>query len=252
MSRLLASLRLCFAPSLIAGLVSLPAPAIAQTEIPPVSASIIGGFDGAAVFRLVRQSVAILKTDNGAQGSAVAVAQADAETLFATNCHVLDGASSVTLVINGKSLPAAFYGGNPRDDACFVIAAAKSPVIDMFNALDMKVGEKVFAVGAPRGLELTISDGIVSGIRGAMLFDPPLLIQNTAPISPGSSGGGLFDARGRLVGISTFLLKDSQNLNFAVAINNYSLNLKNPPIRSLSRLSEELQAQRNKAGRTKP
>lgn len=64
-------------------------------------------------------------------------------------------------------------------------------------------------------MELTISNGIISGFRetnGGMK-----LRQTTAPFSPGSSGGGLFDDQGRLVGITTLIAKDSQNLNFAVS-----------------------------------
>jgi hypothetical protein len=73
------------------------------------------------------------------------------------------------------------------------------------------VGDRVYAIGAPRGLELTMSDGLISAIR-------PGLIQTTAPISPGSSGGGLFDQHGRLIGITTSSLREGQNLNFAVPI----------------------------------
>ena len=62
-------------------------------------------------------------------------------------------------------------------------------------------------------LELTISDGIVSGMRN---LPQGRVIQTTAPISPGSSGGPLFDAYGRLVGIMTFQHRSGQNLNFAV------------------------------------
>ena len=74
---------------------------------------------------------------------------------------------------------------------------------------------RVYAVGAPRRLEQTISDGLLSGLRRAE--DGSLtMVQTSAPISPGSSGGGLFDAHGRLIGITTSGLKESQNLNFAV------------------------------------
>lgn len=67
----------------------------------------------------------------------------------------------------------------------------------------------------PRGLELTLSDGLISGLRNGA--DGSIdRIQTTAPISPGSSGGGLFDQEGRLVGITTFQLKEGQNLNFAL------------------------------------
>src|SRR5258708_12659854 len=64
-------------------------------------------------------------------------------------------------------------------------------------------------------MELTISNGIVSGFREAS--GGVKLIQTTAPISAGSSGGGLFDDQGRLVGITTLVAKDSQNLNFAIS-----------------------------------
>ncbi|MGH9440374.1 MAG: trypsin-like peptidase domain-containing protein, partial [Terriglobia bacterium] len=77
----------------------------------------------------------------------------------------------------------------------------------------LAVGEKVYAIGAPEGLELTISEGLISGLRD---FDKERVIQTSAAISPGSSGGGLFDAEGRLVGITTFYLKGGQSLNFAL------------------------------------
>src|SRR5258708_13155052 len=64
-------------------------------------------------------------------------------------------------------------------------------------------------------MELTISNGIVSGFREAS--GGVKLIQTTAPISAGSSGGGLFDDQGRLVGITTLVAKDSQNLNFPIS-----------------------------------
>jgi len=84
---------------------------------------------------------------------------------------------------------------------------------------DVKIGEPVFTVGAPQGLELSLADGIVSSKRS---IDEGRLIQTSAPISKGSSGGGLFDAEGNLVGITTFMLKDAQNLNFAIAAEEYA------------------------------
>jgi S1-C subfamily serine protease len=75
------------------------------------------------------------------------------------------------------------------------------------------VGERVYAIGAPEGLELTISEGLVSGLRE---YENVRVIQTSAAISHGSSGGGLFDVNGRLIGITTFSLKEGQNLNFAL------------------------------------
>lgn len=80
----------------------------------------------------------------------------------------------------------------------------------------IEIGERVYAVGAPRGFELTLSEGLVSGLREDPLGLP--LVQTTAAISPGSSGGGLFDSRGQLIGITTYSVTESQNLNFALPI----------------------------------
>lgn len=210
-------------------------------DSPPVSAALSGGLDGAVVFRLVADGIAVIRTNTGKQGSAVAMAnQPGRGSAFATNCHILAGATEFTVNTRRAKASGLFIGGDPKSDACMVFAPIDAVVPDTFNALDLLPGEKVYAIGAPRGLELSISEGIVSAKRGDVFFDPPILIQITAPISPGSSGGGLFDARARLVGITTFLLKDAQNLNFAIAINEFNgVNLK-PQVTSLEELTRAL------------
>ena len=84
---------------------------------------------------------------------------------------------------------------------------------------DIKVGEQAFSIGAPKGLELTIAEGIVSAKR---VIDGERMLQTSAPISSGSSGGGLFDAQGQLLGVTTWMRKDAQNLNFAIAAEEYA------------------------------
>ena len=74
------------------------------------------------------------------------------------------------------------------------------------------------AIGNPAGLELTVSNGILSGIRSDEKKDGKLL-QTTAPISPGSSGGPLFNMSGEVVGINALILEGGENLNFAIPIN---------------------------------
>ena len=88
-----------------------------------------------------------------------------------------------------------------------------APAVTIASIKSLRVGQKVFAIGAPQGLDLTISDGIVSSFRSAPGGE---VIQTTAPISPGSSGGGLFDAFGNLIGIVAFQSRTGQNLNFAI------------------------------------
>lgn len=78
-------------------------------------------------------------------------------------------------------------------------------------------GDTVYAMGHPNGLEYSFSSGEVAAVRE---LDGELVIQTTAPISPGSSGGGLFDTRGHLLGIASFQVRPQfgQNLNFFVPI----------------------------------
>ena len=84
---------------------------------------------------------------------------------------------------------------------------------------DIKVGERAVTIGTPQGLELTVAEGIVSSKR---TFNQSRVIRTSAPISQGSSGGRLFDARGHLLGITTFYFKAGQNLNFAVAAEEFA------------------------------
>jgi hypothetical protein len=103
-----------------------------------------------------------------------------------------------------------FSGGSGKDGE---VTYRKLPSVRIASSQWLEVGDPVYAIGAPQGLELTLSDGLISGIRESKGTE---YIQTTAPISKGSSGGGLFDAQGRLVGITTMFLKEGQSLNFAV------------------------------------
>ena len=79
----------------------------------------------------------------------------------------------------------------------------------------LRVGDRIATISSPKGLANTVSDGLVSGIRDD---EGERLIQISAPISPGSSGGPVFDAAGRVVGIATLQMSEGQNLNFATPI----------------------------------
>lgn len=133
-----------------------------------------------------------------------------------TNCHVVKGASRLKVRIGEKEYPATLRHSDWDRDVCSLsIAGLSAPAVVVGNTKTLKVGAKVYAIGAPKGLELTLSDGIVSSLREV---DGGHYIQTTAAISPGSSGGGLFDENGALVGLTTFYLAEGQNLNFAVPV----------------------------------
>jgi len=150
------------------------------------------------------------------QGSAVAVTS----HVALTNCHVLRG-NNLHFLVKGKAvLRAAIAYGHEDSDRCAlrVLSGLLVPVAGVRPYSALAIGERVYTVGSPSGLENTLGEGIVSGLRKRRDVD---LVQTTAPISPGSSGGGLFDASGNLIGITTFLLRDGQNLNFAIAADTF-------------------------------
>jgi S1-C subfamily serine protease len=131
-----------------------------------------------------------------------------------TNCHVATAGGTLAVKVGGEQFSASVEVADEEYDLCRLsVSGLTAPAVAIGSIDSLRTGQKVYAIGAPQGLELTISDGIVSAFR-----DMPQgrIIQTTAPISPGSSGGPLFDAFGRLVGIMTFQHRSGQNLNFAV------------------------------------
>lgn len=194
--------------------------------LPQASAGGGTTLDGAAVFEKVNKSVwrvIAAKSlsdlrDRGSvvQGSAVAITK---DTLL-TNCHVASGMNVIVVKHGDAFEEAKVVSGSEKRDQC-VLKIGKQvlePVGGVRSYDSLKVGEKVYTVGSPSGLENTLGEGIVSGLRKK---DGQRLVQTSAPISPGSSGGGLFDTSGNAIGITTFLLRDAQALNFAIAVEEF-------------------------------
>lgn len=146
------------------------------------------------------------------QGSGVILPNGD----IATNCHVIDKSSRIEVMHQGRAYKAKSRDTDWDRDICTLTPAnLKASAAILGSTKGLKVGARVYAIGAPKGLELTLSEGIVSSLREV---EKGHYIQTTAPISPGSSGGGLFDEEGRLMGLPTFYLAEGQQLNFAVPV----------------------------------
>ena len=195
--------------ALILGLGLAAAPALALTP--------------AELFALVSPSVWRVQTLDAdglmlGQGSAVVVAPG----LLVTNCHVLARARQVQVRRDGqaKATPARLSLWDVQRDLCQLEAAGLSaPFVALGSVADAAVGQPAFAIGHPRGLDLTMSAGLVSSLRrnGAGQL---VLLQTSAAISGGSSGGGLFNEAGALLGLTTIasITGDAQNLNFAIPV----------------------------------
>lgn len=143
------------------------------------------------------------------QGSGVVVGKGS----VVTNCHVIDEAARLVVQYAHGETDAKLDLSDPDRDLCHLdVPGLAAPSAELAPA-PVKTGQRVYAIGAPEGLELTISEGLVSSIRE---FEGSQYIQTSAPISAGSSGGGLFDTEGRLVGITAFFVPEGQNINFAL------------------------------------
>lgn len=140
-----------------------------------------------------------------------------ANGVIVTNLHVVQGASSgqVKLVGQTRTYPVSgLVGTNANADIVLLeVPGVGAPALQLSQDPDLAIGDTVYAVGNPEGLEGTFSQGIVSGFRGSGLDK---LLQITAPISPGSSGGPIINSRGEVVGVAVATFKEGQNLNFAV------------------------------------
>lgn len=169
------------------------------------------------VFQKASPSVVVVQAQDKdgkpvAFGSGVVMPDGD----VVTNCHIIVDASSIEVYHGEKGYNASTrYVDWDRDVCSFSVPSMKAPSVSVGNTKNLKVGSRVYAIGAPQGLTLTFSEGIISSLRPV---EGGQYLQITAPISPGSSGGGLFDEEGRLIGLTTFYLKEGQQLNFAVPV----------------------------------
>jgi serine protease Do len=148
-------------------------------------------------------------------GSAVVIGH---ESLL-TNCHVLAKGKSIQVKQDNATFGAELVYLDIERDLCQIKARnLRAAPVTLADSDTLQVGQKVYSLGNPKGLELTLGDGLLSSLRrdskGQLRW-----IQTSAPISSGSSGGGLFDDKGRLIGITTMALIDGQALNFAIPIN---------------------------------
>lgn len=146
----------------------------------------------------------------------------DGSGLAVTNHHVLEDALSASVTLeDGTTHP--ILGVVEFDDvldyAVILVEGSGFPTLKVGDSLGAKSGEQVYAIGNPRGLSNTISDGIISNPRREN-FDG--MIQISVPISHGSSGGALLNTKGEVIGITTASLESGQNLNFAVPIDHLS------------------------------
>jgi S1-C subfamily serine protease len=139
-----------------------------------------------------------------------------------TNSHVVHGRQKLTATTHeGDRLDAQLVGDDPATDLALIRLAARDlPICSLGESSALRVGQLAIAIGNPLGFESTVSTGVISALGRAMRSQDGRLIesviQHTAPLNPGNSGGPLVDSRGRVVGVNTAVVYMAQGLGFAV------------------------------------
>jgi S1-C subfamily serine protease len=136
--------------------------------------------------------------------------------LFVTNYHVIEEAQtlSVSLLDGGKYTQVSLVAADPASDLALMKVEARGlRPLRVGNDTRMEVGDKIYVMGNPLGMGGTFSDGMVSGKRP---LEGVAMLQISAPISPGSSGGPVMNERGEVIGVATMMVMGGQNLNMAV------------------------------------
>ena len=146
-----------------------------------------------------------------------------------TNHHVIAGASgAVVRLADGRAFNAVLVGASPQHDLAVLrigVGAGRPEPLPIGTSHDLRVGQKVFAIGNPFGLDWTLTTGIVSALNRELPSEAGTviegLIQTDAAINPGNSGGPLLDSAGRLVGVNTAIYSPSgasAGIGFAVPV----------------------------------
>lgn len=174
----------------------------------------LGQLDVPAVAERCGPSVVVI-VGSSKQGSGVILA---GHQMVATNAHVVEGQSKLEIKLrDGRTVEGAVLVSDAVADlALLQLPAGNYPTVEIGDSDALRAGEGVVAIGAPLGLEQTVSSGEIAALRQV---DGERFIQISVPISRGSSGGGLFDRNGRLVGITTASATMGQNVNFAMPSN---------------------------------
>jgi hypothetical protein len=137
--------------------------------------------------------------------------------IVATNFHVIDGVAGGYAKVAGQTAKLNIKGTVGvdvlHDLALLQLDTSSTPYLGVAPKPSVNVGDAIYALGNPEGLEGTFSQGNVSSLR---TFGLDRLLQITAPISPGSSGGPVLDQSGTVVGVSFASIEKGQNLNFAI------------------------------------
>jgi S1-C subfamily serine protease len=186
----------------------------------------------ADIYAGVRESVVLVQgttSDGGVQGSGFVYESSDRMVVI-TNYHVVHDTSALSVTFsNGNGYSATVLGIDPYAELAVLSVdapASEFKPVEIVSSSTLRVGEPVIAIGNPYGLVGSLTTGVVSAVGRSLTQEDfaggyaiANIIQTSTPINPGNSGGPLLNAVGKVVGITTAIVSDSQGLGFAVPSN---------------------------------
>jgi S1-C subfamily serine protease len=181
--------------------------------------TVVDAVGPAVVGIAVKKSANAHTPEQQGAGSGVIIAP---DGYILTNDHVVHGADAISVTLqNGESFAATTVGTDPATDLAVLRAnGAGLPYATLGNSAALRAGQLVIAMGNPLGFQSTVSTGVVSALGRALRSQEGRLIENiiqhTAPLNPGNSGGPLVDSRGRVIGVNTAIIVMAQGIGFAI------------------------------------
>ena len=186
----------------------------------------------ADIYEGVRESVVLVQgttSDGGVQASGF-VYETSERMVVITNYHVVHDTSALSITFsNGNGYSAVALGTDPYVDLAVLSVeapASEFKPVEVVSSSTLRVGEPVIAIGNPYGLVGSLTTGVVSALGRSITEEDyaggyaiPNIIQTSTPINPGNSGGPLLNAVGKVIGITTAIVSESQGLGFAVPSN---------------------------------
>ena len=168
----------------------------------------ISSNDFTALIPQVMPAVVAIRTDRST-GSGFVI---DGRGYIVTNAHVVKDVEAINVfTFNQEVFAAQIVGSDAAIDLAVLKIDKEMPALSLGSRVD--AGERVIAIGSPGGLDFTVTEGIVSGLRQK---ENAYYVQHDVPVNPGNSGGPLINAAGKVVGINTLKLKDMEGIGFAV------------------------------------
>ena len=193
----------------------------------PSDAELLDAYSQAVIGVVEKVGAAVVSLEVGSQRGPAGAGSGFVVTpdgYVMTNSHVVAGARQIKVRLpSGDVAEGQVMGDDPATDLALVRAdLGLVPHLGVDGAIAPRVGQLAVAIGNPLGFESTVSTGVVSALgrslrgRSNRLIDG--VIQHTAPLNPGNSGGPLLDTAGRVLGVNTAIIARSQNLGFAIAV----------------------------------